>query len=231
MASDGTTRNAATRARPAGAPISSSLIGGGPAQERTLRTQGRKTLRRLLDAAIVVFDQRGYHAARVDDIVRVAETSHGTFYLYFSSKEDLFRALVADVTEEMRLLAESLPPIGSNKAGYDELRRWLDRFYGIYEHYHPVIRAWTETNPQNPELARTGAQVLRRFVRQLERRVEEHDPSPVSDPATAALAMVSMLERVSYYSVVRMVPVERDALLDTLTGILHVGVFGGRRRR
>ena len=51
-------------------------------------------MRRLLDAAIVVFDERGYHAARVDDIVRVAETSHGTFYLYFSSKENLFQALV-----------------------------------------------------------------------------------------------------------------------------------------
>ena len=214
-----------------GADVAPSLTGGAPAQARQLRAQGRRTLRRLLDAAIVVLDRRGYHAARVDDIVKLARTSHGTFYLYFSSKEDMFRALVADVTEEMRQLAESLPPIGSNKAGFDELRRWLDRFYGIYEHYHPVIRAWTESNPQNPELARTGARVLRRFARQLERRVEEHDPSPVSDPATASLAMVSMLERVSYYAVVGMVPVEREVLLDTLAGILHVGVFGGARRR
>jgi AcrR family transcriptional regulator len=185
----------------------------------------------LLEAAIEVFDQRGYHAARVDDIVERARTSHGTFYLYFSSKEDLFRALVADVTEEMRQLAESLPPIGSKRADREELWRWLDRFYAIYEHYHPVIRAWTEANAQNPEMARTGALVLRRFVRQLERRVRELEPAPGIDPAAAALAMVSMLERVSFYSVVRMVPVEREQLLDTLAGILHVGMFGGRRRR
>ena len=44
---------------------------------------------------------KGYHPARVDDIVKVAKTSHGTFYLYFSNKEDLFHALVLDVAEEM----------------------------------------------------------------------------------------------------------------------------------
>ncbi|HET6810589.1 MAG TPA: helix-turn-helix domain-containing protein [Acidimicrobiales bacterium] len=213
-----------------GADVAPSTTGGAPARGRQLRAQGRATLGRLLEAAIVVLDQRGYHAARIDDIVERASTSHGTFYLYFSSKEDLFRALVADVTEEMRQLAESLPSIASNRAGRQELRRWLDRFYAIYEHYHPVIRAWTEANVQNAEMARTGARVLRRFVRQLERRVRELEPTPGVDPGAAALAMVSMLERVSFYSVVQMVPVEREQLLDTLAAMLHVGVFGGRRR-
>ena len=205
------------------------MDGGEPARSRQLRPQGRRTLRRLLDAALVVFDQRGYHAARVDDIVEGARTSHGTFYLYFSSKEDLFLTLVADVTEEMRELAESLPPVASSRTGYEDLRAWLGRFYDIYQHYHPVIRAWTESNAQSPDLARTGARVLRRFVDQLVRRVTENEPHPVGDPEVAALAMVSMVERASFYSVVGLVPVERDALLDSLAGILHVGLFGGRR--
>jgi AcrR family transcriptional regulator len=209
----------------------STASGGAPAQNRQLRKQGRETLRRLLEAAISVFDERGYHAARVDDIVKVAQTSHGTFYLYFRNKEDLFLALVADVTEAMRQLAEALPPIKPSKAGYDVLREWLDEFYGIYEHYHPVIRAWTEANSQNPELAATGARVLRRFIDQLVLRVEESDRSAVSDPNLAALAMVSMVERVSFYAVIRMVPVEREALIDSLASILHVGLFGGVRRK
>jgi AcrR family transcriptional regulator len=188
-------------------------------------------MRKLLEGAIAVFDERGYHAARVDDIVKVAQTSHGTFYLYFSSKEDLFQALVADVTEEMRKLAASLPPIKASQAGYDELRSWLARFYDLYEHYNPVIRAWTEANSQNTDMARMGARVLRRFTNQLVRRVREIEPSPVSDPETAALAMVSMVERTTFYAVVGLFPVKRDALLDNLASILHVGLFGGARRR
>lgn len=207
-----------------------STEGGEPAQSRQLRPQGRKTLAKLLEAGIVVFGQRGFHSARVDDIVKVADTSHGTFYLYFSSKEDLFRALVADVTEQMRQLADELPPISSRRDGYEELRAWLGRFYDMYEHYDPVIRAWTESNNQSPELARDGALVLRRFISQLVRRVREVEPAAVGDPQVAALVMVSMVERASFYSVAGLVPVQREDLLDSLTGILHTGLFGGRRR-
>jgi AcrR family transcriptional regulator len=206
-------------------------LGGAPSRTRELRKQGRETLRRLCDAAIVVFDERGYNSARVDDIVRQAKTSHGTFYLYFSNKEDLFQTLVAGVTEEMRQLADDLPPIKSGKAGYEALRGWLDRFYGLYEHYHPVIRAWTELNSSNREMARMGAFVLRRFIDQLVKRVGEIDPAPVEDPETAALAMVSMVERATFYAVVGMVRVTREDVVDNLASILHVGLFGGARRR
>jgi AcrR family transcriptional regulator len=202
-----------------------------PAQARELRKQGRETLRRLLEAAIVVFEDRGYSAARVDDIVRQAKTSHGTFYLYFANKEDLFLALVSGVTELMYELAESLPSIRPTRSGYQELRIWLARFYDLYDHYHPVIRSWTELNAQNNEMARTGAFVLRRFIDQLVKRVREVEPLPVSDPETAALAMVSMVERATFYSVIRLVPVDREELLDNLATILHVGLFGGARQK
>jgi AcrR family transcriptional regulator len=207
------------------------MSGGGPARSRELRKQGKETLRRLLEAAIVVFDERGYSGARIDDIVKEANTSHGTFYLYFANKEDLFQALVSGVTDQMHDLAESLPSIKASKEGFDELREWLGRFYDLYDHYHPVIRAWTDINTQNSDMARTGAVVLRRFTDQLVRRVREIHPPPVSDPETAALAMVSMIERATFYAVVRLVPVDRDALLDNLATILHVGLFAGSRRR
>jgi len=220
--------------KPGAAPrpaLPSTVIGGAPAQERTLRTQGRKTLRKLLDAALVVFDKRGYHAARVDDIVRVARTSHGTFYLYFSSKEDLFRALLADVSEEMVALSESLPSISATQAGYVALRAWLAQFYDLYSHYHPVIRAWMETDGNSIDLAQLGAGVLGGFMERLVERVREIDPPPVEDPETAALAMVAMVERFSFYAVIQIRPLDREAMLDTLATILHNGLFGGARRR
>src|SRR5256884_4276727 len=117
---------------------------GTPAQGRELRARGRRTMRKLLDAGVEIFAQRGFHAARVDDIVKLAKTWHGTFYLYFSNKEELFRALAQEVAGEMISLADSLPPIDPGPEGRAELRAWLARFVEGYEHYGPVIRAWTE---------------------------------------------------------------------------------------
>ena len=93
-------------------------MAGEPASKRALRSQGRKTMRKLLDAAMVVFARRGYHAARVDDIVKVARTSHGTFYLYFSNKEDLLRALVGEAGEVVAALDDRAGP-GRPRRGRD----------------------------------------------------------------------------------------------------------------
>src|SRR5271169_3160927 len=82
-----------------------SLGGGTPAQDRELRAQGRETVRRLLEAGMVEFENRGFHGVRVDDVVRRAGISHGTFYLYFSNKEDLFKALLKDALHDMEIVA------------------------------------------------------------------------------------------------------------------------------
>ena len=209
-----------------------SAVGGAPARERTLRAQGRETLRRLLEAATVVFDERGYHAARVDDIVRVANTSHGTFYLYFSSKEDLFRALLADVNREMQVLSESLPPIDATAAGYRRLRQWLARFYELYDHYQPVIRAYMATEPTlGVDRASIGAGALSGFLRTIVQRVEEVDPPAVPDAEAAGLAMVAMIERLGFYAVNQLRPLDRDVMLDTVATILHQGLFGAAPER
>jgi AcrR family transcriptional regulator len=209
----------------------SPLAGGRPSRSRDMRRQGQETLRRLLEAAIIVFDERGYGGARVDDIVRQAGTSHGTFYLYFSNKEDLFETLITGVTDEMRELAVDLPSVAPGRRGYDDLREWVGRFYDLYAHYYPVIRSWSEMNQQNTEMARKGAYVLRRFINHLVSRVREIDPMPVADPETAAMVMLSMVERATFYALVGLVPVERENLLDHLASILHVGLFGGARRK
>jgi AcrR family transcriptional regulator len=54
----------------------------------------RRTRRReILDAARMVFAERGFHATRMSDIAHAADVSQGTLYHYFRSKDDLFLAL------------------------------------------------------------------------------------------------------------------------------------------
>ncbi len=210
-----------------------SPSGGAPAQERELRAQGRKTMRRLLDASIVVFDRRGYHAARVDDIVKGARTSHGTFYLYFANKEDLFKALVTDVAQEMASVSDSLGRLGPGPAGFDELRRWLARFSEVYWRNGPVLRAWNEAATDDGEFGELGVKVTSAFSRALIKRVREASPTTGIDPTVATLALVAMIERLHYYILIDNIPIDREALIDTLAIIAHQGLFGsssgGRR--
>lgn len=65
---------------------------------RAARAERRRTQRReaILEAAKAVFGDKGYHQASVHDIIDEARIARGTFYLYFSSKQDLFGELVTE---------------------------------------------------------------------------------------------------------------------------------------
>ncbi|MCF2515484.1 TetR/AcrR family transcriptional regulator [Sphingomonas sp. G124] len=52
--------------------------------------------REICAAALDVFTEKGFAAARLDEIAKRAGVSKGTLYLYFKDKEDLFRAVVRD---------------------------------------------------------------------------------------------------------------------------------------
>jgi AcrR family transcriptional regulator len=71
--------------------------------DKTPRTErGRKTLRRLLEAAALEFGERGFHEAAITGITQRAGVALGTFYTYFDGKEALFRALVRDMSQTTR---------------------------------------------------------------------------------------------------------------------------------
>lgn len=204
---------------------SGSPEGGEPTRDRELRAQGRRTLRRLLEAGRDVFAERGFHSARVDDIVTRAETSHGTFYLYFSNKDDLLGALVRDCEQEVEAVASRVPPLSAGEDGYRELRSWIGEFDEMYRAYGPVIRTWIEAQPGDTDFARRAADLMRRLRDSLEARLSECGACSDLDPKVAALAIVAMIERFAYLSPHMAGDGERDAALDTVARIAHRGLF------
>ena len=213
------------RARREAAPPARTRVRAAAPATRELRARGQRTMRQLLDAGVEVFASKGYFAARVDDIVKLAETSHGTFYLYFSNKEDLFRALAAEVADEMQSLAESLGPLEPGPAGEKSLREWIGRFADLYERYGPVIRAWTEAEIGSHEFGRLGNDVLARFTRVLTARIAQSAP-PGIDPTIAAVALVAMFERLNYYALAGQVRAQRAEIVEILALVTQRAVFG-----
>jgi AcrR family transcriptional regulator len=80
-----------------------TLSGAQASGDKEPRTErGRKTLRRLIEAAAAEFGERGFHEAAITGITRRAGVALGTFYTYFESKEEVFRALVLDMSRATR---------------------------------------------------------------------------------------------------------------------------------
>ncbi|NDC60978.1 MAG: TetR/AcrR family transcriptional regulator [Betaproteobacteria bacterium] len=63
-----------------------------PAHKRERRKEARPV--ELLDAALSLFVEKGFAATKVEEVALRAGVSKGTLFLYFSSKQDLFKAVI-----------------------------------------------------------------------------------------------------------------------------------------
>ncbi len=107
----------------------------GTAGRKALRPETRWARRKdarpaeLLAAALDLFVERGYAATRLDDVAARAGVSKGTLYLYFSGKEELFKAVIR----------EGLVPI------YQQGERMVDEHQGSAEDLlRKLIGTWWE---------------------------------------------------------------------------------------
>ncbi len=81
---------------------------------------------RILDAALEVFSQKGFHSATTDDIAEKAGVGKGTLYRYFETKEKLFAELVQLRLEELETRA------GSIMDGQDDVLTMISKYIRIY---------------------------------------------------------------------------------------------------
>ena len=157
-------------------------------------------MRKLLDAAMVAFDKRGYHATRVNDVVEIAKTSHGTFYLYFSNKEDLLRALVTEAAGEAQKLYDALStlPADGGAPQWDDVHGWVRAYSKLWTRYAPLFRSWTDLATIDPELIDVIRHTFTVMSGALSNQIGPDSSGHIIDPDAAGMATLAMLDRFHY---------------------------------
>jgi len=109
-----------------------------PADKAPRTARGRKTLRALLDAAALEFGERGFHDASISAITRRAGVALGSFYTYFDSKDAVFRALVTDLSMQVR--DHVAPAVQAAADGVAAERAGLAQFIGFVRDHKEIYR-------------------------------------------------------------------------------------------
>ena len=96
--------------------------------DRSIASEDKR--KRILDAAIRVFAEHGYHGARVGDIAEDAGVAHGLLYHYFASKDDVLKTIFVEnwgqLLKRFRAVEETREPAEEKLAGIAKilLRTW-----------------------------------------------------------------------------------------------------------
>ncbi len=206
-----------------------------PAARRGRRKQARPG--ELLEAALDLFVEKGYAATRVEEIAARAGVSKGTLFLYFSSKEELFKAVVADAIAVHldSWKQEVLAFEGSSSALLTRcLRTWADRM--ILTKASGITKLMFSEAQNFPEAARYYEQEVivpgKAMLRHVLERGVASGEFAIPDieaalPAVIAPMIFLALHRHSLGQVCTGGPLDPGAYLD---GQLHALLHGFRAR-
>ena len=162
--------------------------------------KGARTRERLVEAAKEIFEEDGFLDARISDIARRAGLSHGSFYYYFDSKEEVFREVAAAVDEELSApLADVIraPSSGVHPRARirDALRRYFERYraeariMGVIEQ---MSRYDAEVNRIRLDRHRDYTEQIADSIRQMQLR---RRTDPGLDPLIAAATIGALTSR------------------------------------
>ena len=137
--------------------------------DKTPRTErGRKTLRKLLDAAAKEFGEKGFHEGSISGITRRAGVALGSFYTYFDTKDEVFRALVRDLRS--RVGQEAREAMAEADGALEAERVALESFLRFARENKEIYRIIDESEFVDPESFRrhyetTAERILARLHR------------------------------------------------------------------
>ncbi|MEO5865937.1 MAG: TetR/AcrR family transcriptional regulator [Sphingomonas sp.] len=140
---------AATPAGPDAAIPTAELISAASEGKAPRTERGRKTLRAILDAAAGEFGEKGFHEASVSGITRRAGVALGSFYTYFDSKDAVFRALVRDMSDQVR--DQVAPSIRAATNQIAAERAGLREFIAFVRGHKEIYRIIDEAEFVDPE--------------------------------------------------------------------------------
>jgi AcrR family transcriptional regulator len=129
------------------APDAGTALAAKGKAPRTAR--GARTLRKILDAAIAEFGERGFAETSIVGITSRAKVALGTFYTYFDSKESLFAALVQDMSGKVRDLVA--PALAGASDALDGEKRALTAYLQFVAEHKEVYRIVDEAEFVDPD--------------------------------------------------------------------------------
>ncbi len=128
--------------------------------------------KQIVDAAVIVIAENGYHQAQVSKIAKEAGVADGTIYLYFKNKEDI---LISVFREKMGVFVNNVEVILSQDIDTSEkLFRMIDSHFRIlHEDRHLAIVTQLELRQSNKELRLRINEVLKEYLMLLDAILKE----------------------------------------------------------
>lgn len=188
---------------PATEPVWSS---GADSQLRTQRwdddlprsRRGAETRARLVEAAKTVFEEKGFHDARVSDIGERAGLTHSAFYHYFDSKEDILREVVTAIDHALNSGMDVILDPSSTATPRERLTKAIRIRFEAHREEARIMNVIEQVARYNEPIAALWTELYQRHCEEMAHSIEQLQRRGLADAtldaviATDALATMTL---------------------------------------
>lgn len=153
----------------------------------------------ILQAALTLFTEKGYHSVTMHEIAERSEFAVGTLYKFFSNKEDLYRVLILNSVDDFqRTISEA---IDRDEDEVEKLKDFIRTKEALFRIYLPIFRLYlSETYCEgynmraglDAEVRRRRDVILGRLTRVFEEGIRKRRFRKIADPHSLAIALDGM---------------------------------------
>lgn len=158
-----------------------------------------RTLKRFVASAKEVFEERGFLDTRISDIADRAGQSHGSFYYYFTSKDQALRAVAAEIDEQLYAPLDDVLTLSSQVPIEQRIRTALRRYFEGCRREARILALIERVASYELSLRAMRVARHRRFTERVASSIHQLQTlrlaDPQLDPALAAAALASLTAR------------------------------------
>jgi len=197
-----------------------------PAKQLTSR--GKRTRQQLLDAAELVFGEKGFEQSSIAEITQRAEVALGTFYVYFENKHAIFVELVEQLGERLRktlsvAVKEKTTRLDKERAGF----RAFFEFAGKHRNLYRIVRQAEFVD--EPVYLNYYRKLAKAYARGLEQSMTSGELGRF-DPEVIAYALMGVADFIGMRFVIWDKPEELDRVVDEVCEFVAHGLLSSSRR-
>ncbi|MGF0314219.1 TetR/AcrR family transcriptional regulator [Rhodococcus sp. IEGM1428] len=205
-------------------PAAPESDGDLPNRELPITPRGLRTRSSLVAAARRVFEESGYLDSRLIDITRAARCSAGTFYTYFTSKEEILAAVLEQARDDM--LHPGTERVDPHENPVAVIAASNRAYFEAYQRNAKLMALLEQVSNIDPEFRRLRRERADAFVRRNARSIESLQNRGLADteldPLLASRALSSMISRLAFNHFVvdaagGRAAADYEALLETAT--------------
>lgn len=185
----------------------------------------------ILEAAIRKFHQKGYQKTRISDIVGEAGVAQGTFYLYFKSKEEIFKSICIEHMNRFQKVFEETDILFGGK-DLNEVRQ------NIHNFLKQLLEVYKENIHVSELLFREGVghdglfkEINQKFFFEFIKLIREHmqrDMSPKQfrrvDADNVSVFLFGVFERSAFYYMLMQKQFNTEELAERMTDFMLNGL-------